>query len=123
VSRGYDHDVATLTARKVSRFLGNVELDAPIWRQVVLGHLEVNGILFIDKGIHALAARDIHCKRGRWITPEGSHFIITCAEMHGDPPPPHWSTKVWQEVAGVGPGRSARAGRVRRQLQRMVLRR
>lgn len=103
--RGYDPTEADLIARKSVNFLAPTTLGSPVWRTVELADLDldVRGILYVSRKIHGLMARNVRFRYTGWIVPEGSHFMLTCDEIHGDAKPPAWQSLVWQQMAGIGP--------------------
>ncbi|WP_433664476.1 hypothetical protein ACQPW1_21440 [Nocardia sp. CA-128927] len=103
--RGYDSTEAMLIARKAVSFLAPTTLGSPVWRTVEFPglDLDVRGILYVSRKIHGLTARNVRFRHTGWIVPEGSHFMLTCDRIQGDPKPPDWQSMVWQEMAGIGP--------------------
>jgi|GEM_PF-5710873 len=104
--RGYTPGVAKLTAQKAASFLSPIEIDGPTWRVAELNDLEVHGVLFLDRRISAIKARNVFIGWAGWIVPDGNYFMLHCDKVEGEPPPTIGRTayiKIWQSIAGIEP--------------------
>src|SRR5580765_1876153 len=100
---GYDSALARLTAQKAAHILAPGDGKIPVWSVVALQDLEVRGILYVDRAIAALSARRVYFHLRGWIVPQGNYFMLRCDRIEGEPRPPEVLTKIWYEIAGIGP--------------------
>ncbi|MGD2194947.1 hypothetical protein ACP8WK_34025 [Mycolicibacterium nivoides] len=104
-ARGFDSELAQLTAAKAASFItpGPKPKDL-VWREVrmVDRDLDIHGRLVVDRKINALSARNIHFGVGGWLVPAASHFILKCDLIYGDPMPKVDVARIVQEITEMG---------------------
>lgn len=83
--RGYDSAEAKLTAQKAAYFIASEAVEVPVWRAVNLLEmdLDVHGILYVERSIHEISARNVTFRKHGWIVPAGNNFLLTCQEIRG----------------------------------------
>lgn len=104
-ARGFDSDLARLTAAKAALFITpGPKPKGLIWREVrmVDRDLDIHGHLVVDRKINALSARNIHFGVGGWLVPAASHFILKCDLIHGDPMPKVDVGRIVKEITDMG---------------------